>query len=146
MKPVTSLWSEFKSFAFKGNMIDMAVGVVIGAAFGAVIKSLVDNIFMPLVSYVSPSTSYTDWHFGKIMIGRFIADLITFLVVALAVFITIVKLLGAVMRKAAPAPAPSEPTTKECPMCLSVIPLKALKCAHCTADLAPTIAAATGAV
>ena len=146
MKPVTSLWSEFKSFAFKGNMIDMAVGVVIGAAFGAVIKSLVDNIFMPLVSYVSPSTSYTDWHFGKIMIGRFIADLITFLVVALAVFITIVKLLGAVMRKAAPAPAPSEPTTKECPMCLSVIPLKALKCAHCTADLAPTTAAATGAV
>lgn len=131
------LWSEFKSFAFKGNMIDLAVGVVIGAAFGSVVKSLVDNIIMPLVSYVTPSMTYTDWHLGKIMIGKFMGDVISFLIVAAAVFIVIVRIVGYLMKKAVPAPAPGEPTTKECPMCLSTIPLKARKCAHCTTDLEP---------
>jgi large conductance mechanosensitive channel len=137
---VTSLWSEFKSFAFKGNMIDLAVAVVIGAAFGDVIKSIVNNLIMPLVSYVTPSKAYTTWHIGKLMYGQFLGDLLTFLIVSFAVFITIVKLLGAVMKRAGATPASSEPTTKECPFCLSVIPLKASKCSHCTADL-PTVAA-----
>jgi len=135
LKQTTSLWSEFKAFAFKGNMIDLAVAVVIGAAFGAVIKSMVDNLIMPLISYVTPSTSYYEWHLGKLMIGRFLADLITFLAIAAAVFIMVVKLLGSVMKRASSAPAPSEPTTKECPMCLSIIALKARKCPQCTADL-----------
>ena len=141
---VSSLWQEFKAFAFKNNMVDLAVAVVIGAAFGAVIKSIVDNIIMPLVAYVTPSMSYTEWHVGKVMIGKFLADLLNFLIVALAVFVTIVKLLGAVMKRVGSTPAPSEPTTKECPFCLSVIPVKARKCAHCTADLPE--AAAAGAV
>ena len=132
---VSSLWQEFKSFAFKGNMLELAVAVVIGAAFGAVIKSIVDNIIMPLVAYVTPKMSYTEWHIGKLMIGRFLADLLNFLIVAFAVFLTIVKILGAVMKRVGSTPAPSEPTTKECPFCLSVIPIKARKCAHCTADL-----------
>lgn len=137
MLPQTrSLWSEFKAFAFKGNMIDLAVAVVIGAAFGAVIKSMVDNIIMPLVSYVTPSTSYYEWHIGKLMIGRFIADLISFLAVALAVFIVIVKLLGSVAKRMTVPASPSEPVTKECPMCTSVIPIKARKCPQCTADIA----------
>ena len=133
---VSSLWQEFKAFAFKGNMIDLAVAVVIGGAFGAVIKSIVDNIIMPLVGYVTPKMTYTEWHLGKVMIGKFLADLLNFVIIAIAVFITIVKLLGAVMKRVGPAPDKSEPATKECPYCLSVIPTKARKCAHCTADLA----------
>ena len=135
VRSVSSLWQEFKSFAFKGNMIDLAVAVVIGAAFGTVIKSIVDNIIMPLVGYVTPKMTYTEWHVGNVLIGKFLGDLLNFLIVAFAVFITIVKVLGAVMKRAAGTPAPSEPTTKECPYCLSVIPLKARKCSHCTADL-----------
>lgn len=136
IKEVGSLWQEFKSFAFKGNMIDLAVAVVIGAAFGAVIKSIVDNIIMPLVGYVTPKMTYTEWHIGKILIGKFLGDLLNFLIVAFAVFITIVKLLGMVMKRVA-AEKPGEPVTKECPLCLSIIPIKATKCAHCTADLPP---------
>ena len=134
-KPVTSLWQEFKTFAFKGNMVDLAVGVVIGAAFGTVIKSIVENVITPIIGYVTPGLNFSDWHIGRIRIGLLLNDLLSFLLTALAVFVVIVKLMGALMRKAAPAPAPSEPVTKECPFCLSTIPLKARKCGHCTADL-----------
>ena len=141
IRPVTSLWQEFKTFAFKGNMIDLAVGVVIGAAFGALIKSIVENVITPIIGYATPGLSFSQWHIGRIMIGRLLNDMLTFLLTALAVFLVIVKLMGALMRKAAPAPPAEGPVTKECPLCLSTIPLKARKCGHCTADL-PAEAAA----
>jgi large conductance mechanosensitive channel len=129
------LWDEFKAFAFKGNMIDLAVAVVIGAAFGAVISSLVKNVIMPALSYVQPQQAgYTAWKIGRIEIGIFIGEVINFIVIALAVFLCIVKVMGMIQKLTAP-PAPSEPVTKECPYCLSVIPIKATKCAHCTSDL-----------
>jgi large conductance mechanosensitive channel len=129
------LWEEFKTFAFKGNMIDLAVAVVIGTAFGAVISSLVKNVIMPALSYVLPEhAGYTAWKLGRIEIGIFIGEVINFLVIAVAVFLCIVKVMGMIQKLTAP-PAPSEPVTKECPYCLSVIPIKASKCAHCTADL-----------
>ena len=78
---------------------------------------------------------YTTWHVGQIKIGAFMGDLLNFLIIAAAVFFVIVKVLGAIMKAAAPA-APSQPTARECPMCLSMIPIKARKCAHCTSDLA----------
>ena len=186
----SKLWQEFKAFAFKGNMIDLAIAVVIGAAFSGVINSLVNDLLMPRISYVTtaaksgvesatsvaekaaasagvpvqptsnpsggtqatqaasppppppPPPAAADnkpvdfsWTIGRIRIGNFVAQLINFLLVAFAVFITMVKLLGSVMKKVGSEPAPTEPTTKECPMCLSIIPLKAKKCAHCTADL-----------
>jgi large conductance mechanosensitive channel len=129
--------TEFKDFAFKGNMIDLAVGVVLGAAFGVVVKSIVDNIIMPIVSYVPGlGHGYETWMIGPVRIGRVIADLLNFSLVALAVFLVIVKLLGAVMKATRGKPAdPGEPTSKECPKCLSMIPIKAVKCAHCTTDL-----------
>jgi large conductance mechanosensitive channel len=71
------------------------------------------------------------------MIGKFLGDVLNLLIVALAVFIAIVKIVGAVMRKATPPPPAGAPTNKECPMCLSVIPIKARKCGHCTSDLEP---------
>jgi large conductance mechanosensitive channel len=133
---VRSFWNDFKGFAFKGNMIDLAVAVVIGAAFSNVIKSIVDNIIMPLVAYLTPKMTYTDWHLGKIMIGKFLGDLLNFLIVTFAVFITIVKLLGMLMKKVGPnEEAPREPATKDCPFCLSSIPYRATKCSQCTADL-----------
>jgi large conductance mechanosensitive channel len=79
--------------------------------------------------------NFADWHIGRIKIGLLLNDLLSFFLVALAVFVVIVKLLGAVMKRAAPPPAPSEPVTKECPLCLSTIPARARKCGHCTADL-----------
>ncbi len=137
---LSSIWQEFKSFAFKGNMIELAVAVVIGAAFGAVIKSLVDNIIMPLVGYVTPHMNYTEWHLGKVTIGKFLADLLNFLIIAVAVFLTIVKVVDAIVKRVGSTAAPTEPTTRECPLCLSAIPIKARKCSHCTADVPPAMA------
>ncbi len=143
----SSLWQEFKSFAFKGNMIDLAIGVVIGAAFGKVITSLVGNIFMPLLAAIMPGDKgYEALSFvingSEIKYGLFIGSLIDFLLVALAIFIVIIKIVNSMTAKAKPAPAPDEPTTKECPYCLSNIPLKATRCSHCTSDLgsAPVVA------
>jgi hypothetical protein len=84
------------------------------------------------------------WTIGRVRIGNFIAELINFLLVAFAVFLIIVKLLGSVVKRVGGTPAPSEPTTKECPFCLSVIPIKARKCAHCTADLPASSTVAAG--
>src|SRR5882762_7745345 len=110
------LWQEFRNFAFKGNMIDLAVAVVIGTAFGAVVKSMVDNIIMPLLGYVIPSKGgYLAWHIGSLKIGMFLGDVLNFLIIALAVFITIVKVMGYLMKKTAPPPASTEPVNKECP-------------------------------
>jgi large conductance mechanosensitive channel len=102
-KKAFSLWGEFKSFAFKGNVIDLAVGVIIGAAFGKIIESLVKNIIMPLVNLLIPGEqSYINWSFeiaGKpVPFGLFIGDVVNFLVVAAALFFFIVKFLGWLMR------------------------------------------------
>src|SRR3954468_17204889 len=100
-----TLWEEFKNFAFKGNLIDLAVAVVIGAAFGAVVNSLVKDIVMPSISYLMPANmNYTQWTLGKnpekpIKIGVFIGEIINFLIIALTVFIIMVKFLGALMKK-----------------------------------------------
>jgi large conductance mechanosensitive channel len=133
------LWQEFKQFAFKGNMIDLAVAVIIGSAFGQVISSLANDVIMRAISYVIPANmSYAEWTIGSkdkgILIGKFLGAVVNFLIVALAVFVVVVKLMGTVARRVAPA-GPAEPVTKECPLCLSNIPAKARKCAHCTADL-----------
>ena len=113
---VRNLWSEFKTFAFKGNLIDLAVAVIVGAAFGKVVDSLVKHIFMPIFAIIIPGKAgYEDWKFGPagspILIGKFLSEVVNFLVVALAVFIVIVKVLNWLMRTkkeiaAAPPPPP----------------------------------------
>jgi large conductance mechanosensitive channel len=118
-KKAFSLFDEFKQFAFKGNVIDLAVGVIIGAAFGGIINSLVKNIIMPLVSLVLPSEhGYQDWKAvvgGKdVPYGLFLADVVNFLILALVLFLFIVKFLGWVMRsKKAEAAAPPPPTKEQ---------------------------------
>jgi large conductance mechanosensitive channel len=101
-KTAWSLWDEFRAFAFKGNVIDLAVGVIIGAAFSSIVKSLVDHIFMPLISVVMPGNQgYKDWALtvrGKtIQYGLFLADVVNFLIVALALYLFIAKFLGWIM-------------------------------------------------
>src|SRR5437588_2543341 len=111
-----SLFDEFKKFAFKGNVIDLAVGVIIGAAFGTIIKSLVDNIIMPLVSLALPSEhGYKDWAWEvegkKVPYGLFLSDVLNFFIVAFVLFIFIVKFLGWLMKnKKEEAAAPLPPT------------------------------------
>ena len=106
-----SLFEEFKHFAFKGNVIDLAVGVIIGAAFGKIIDSLVKQIIMPLISVIMPSDqSYLGWKWvinGKeIPYGQFLGELLNFLIVSLALFIFVVKFLGFVMKSKKAAPPP----------------------------------------
>jgi large conductance mechanosensitive channel len=102
-KQAFSLLDEFKTFALKGSVIDLAVGVIIGAAFGAIVKSLVDNVMMPLIGTVIPGNqNYKDlaWHVGgqEIKYGAFLADVVNFVVVAFALFLFIQKFLGWIMK------------------------------------------------
>lgn len=118
-KRVGSLLDEFKAFAFKGNVIDLAVGVIIGAAFGAIVKSLTDNIIMPLISVIIPGDQgYEKWVIplssGKeIFIGKFISEILNFLIVAFALFIFIKKFLGFVLRSKREEIAAPPPPTKD---------------------------------
>jgi large conductance mechanosensitive channel len=137
---VRDFWKEFRTFAFKGNMIDLAVAVVVGNAFGAAVNALVKNIIMPIISYPvglagkdGQLESYKQWHIGQVEIGPFLAELFHFLIVALAMFLVVVKLFGSMQRLI--SRDDGTPATKECPYCLSMIPHKAVKCSHCTADL-----------
>ena len=250
--PFGSLWSEFKAFAFKGNMIELAVAVIIGGAFGTVVSSLTSDIIMPTIGYVihkgqetaiavkdkateaanavaaktglatskpsttQPATSQPssttqpstpvaagaapgaptmvvtpptnpldvkpsadgvtdavaifkeleaqkdakdaadakakadadakakatepikiDLMVGPVPVGKFIGALLNFFIVAFAVFLMVVKLMGGVMKRMNKPAAPGEPTTRECPECLSIIPIKARRCSHCTAEIPP---------
>jgi large conductance mechanosensitive channel len=119
-KTAFTLFDEFKTFAFKGNVIDLAVGVIIGAAFGKIVSSLVDKIILPLVSVLMPGNrSYSELKWvlnGKeIPYGAFLGEVVNFLIVALVLFIFIVKFLGWVMKakKQEAAAAPPPPPTKE---------------------------------
>src|SRR5690606_5759266 len=114
---VFSLWEEFKAFAFKGNVIDLAVGVIIGAAFGRIIDSLVKHIIMPTISLMLPAEqSYVEWKVAvgdkEIPYGLFLGEVVNFLIVAFALFLFIKKLLGWVVRqkKEEAAAAPPPPT------------------------------------
>lgn len=145
---------EFKEFAMRGNVMDMAIGIIIGAAFGPIVGSLVGDVIMPPIGLLMGNVDFSNLFFvlkdgaqagpyasvaaakaaGAVTInyGLFINTIINFIIVAFAVFM-MVKAMNK-MKREQPAPA-AAPTTKECPHCLSSIPLKATKCAHCTADI-----------
>jgi large conductance mechanosensitive channel len=116
-KKAFSFYDEFKKFAFKGNVIDLAVGVIIGGAFGKIISSLVSDVIMPAISLITPGNQgYLDWKWvveGKeIPYGKFLGEVLNFLIVALALFIFIVKFVGWLMRSKK-AEAPPAPTKEE---------------------------------
>ncbi len=143
---------EFKDFAMKGNVIDMAVGIIIGAAFGTIVKSLVDDIIMPPIGLLLGNVDFSNLFLvikeGKVAspyvslaeaknagavtinMGMFINTVISFLIVAFSVFMVIKS-----VNKLKKAPPPADPTTKECSFCFSAIPVKATRCPHCTSEL-----------
>jgi large conductance mechanosensitive channel len=149
------VWKEFKEFAVKGNALDLAVGVIIGAAFGLVVGSLVKDIIMPPIGLVTGGLDFSNmfvvlkqapngvafatpadaakvgaitWNYGN-----FITVLINFLIVAFAIFLVV----RAVNRMKRPAPT-GAPVSKDCPACAMTIPIKALRCPHCTTELSGT--------
>ena len=140
MKPIRTLaeqWREFKSFALKGNLVDLAIAVIIGGAFGKVVDSFVKDIVMQAISYVTPeSGGYEKWAIGKIQIGSFLGNVLNFLIVAGAVYVVMVKLLDAIQRDREPAD-PKTPSTRECPYCRLDVPAGATRCGHCTSELTP---------
>jgi large conductance mechanosensitive channel len=144
------MFKEFKDFAMKGNVLDLAVGFIMGAAFGKIVTSLVNDILMPPIGLLLGNVD-----FGKLFVdltghgyptlaaakeagaatlnyGIFISAIVDFLIVALALFF-VIRQMNRLRRK--PAAVPAVPTTKECPFCLSTIPLKAVRCPHCTSEL-----------
>lgn len=133
--------NEFKEFAFKGNLIQLAIGVVLGGAFGNLIKSFVDNLFLPLISVFNADAAkgagYTQWQFKGIKFGAFLGDLISFLIIALAIFILMVKVIGWIVKLSArqQKQETADATTKTCPYCMNTIPVKASRCGFCTSAL-----------
>jgi large conductance mechanosensitive channel len=148
------MFKEFKEFAMRGNVVDMAVGIIIGAAFGTIVKSLVDDVIMPPIGLLLGNVNFSDFFLvlkegtvagpyaslaaaqeaGAVTInyGVFANAIISFLIVAFAMFL----LIRAINQLKREEEAPSEePTTKDCPYCFSTIPIKAVRCAHCTSDL-----------
>ena len=146
---------EFKEFAMRGNVLDMAVGIIIGAAFGKIVSSLVADVLMPPIGKIMGNVDFSNLFLvlkggattagpyaalvdaqaaGAVTLnyGMFINTVISFIIVAFAIFMLIKAMNTAKRKEAAPAP---EPTTKKCPRCLSDIPLKATRCAHCTSDV-----------
>jgi len=132
---------DFREFAMKGNVVDMAVGIIIGVAFGKIVSSLVGDVIMPPIGYLLGNVDFSTLAFTlkeatdsspaiTIKYGLFINTIIDFLIVAFAIFM-VIKFMNSLKK---PAPAPVA-TTKECPLCLMSVPLKATKCGHCTADL-----------
>jgi large conductance mechanosensitive channel len=143
---------EFKEFAMKGNVVDLAVAVIIGGAFGKIVTSLVEDIIMPVIGKVTGGLDFSNLYLplsDKVQMGLGLADarklgavlawgnfvtiVLNFLIIAFCIFL-VVKALSAAKRKE-PAAAPAAPTTKDCPHCLMAIPVKATRCGHCTSML-----------
>jgi large conductance mechanosensitive channel len=140
---VRNLASEFKAFLLRGNLVDLAVAIVIGVAFGAVVNALVKDIVTPIIAAIAGkpdfgSLSFTihDSHF---LYGDFINSLITFVSVAAAIFFFVVKPVNALMARYRTAPPP-DASIKKCPECLSDIPAEARRCAFCTSEVAVSAA------
>jgi large conductance mechanosensitive channel len=128
--------SGFKQFILRGNVIDMAVGVVIGAAFGGVVTALTKDLLTPLIAAIVGKPDFSAIVFtihGAIFpVGDFINAAISFLLIASAVYFFVVTPVNALIARMRKAPAPADPTTKKCPECLSEIPIDARRCAHCS--------------
>ena len=126
---------EFKQFLLRGNVVDLAVGVVVGAAFGTIVTAVVADLLTPLIAAIVKVPDFSGITFtlngSKFLIGHFINALISFILVAGAVFFFVVKPMNLLIAKAHNEP-PADPTTKKCKECLSEIPLEAKRCSHCT--------------
>ncbi len=144
------MFKEFKEFIQKGNVMDLAVGFIMGASFGKIVTSLINDVIMPPIGLLLGKVDFSNLYINlsgrafetlaeakkagaaTINYGAFLNTLLEFLVVALAIF-AMVKWINSLRRK--PIPAPAVPTTKDCPFCFTAIPIKAVRCPHCTSQL-----------
>ena len=123
------LLNEFKEFAMKGNVVDLAIGVIIGSAFGAIVSSVVEDILTPIIGMIFGQPDFSEIKLGSVMIGNFINAVINFLIIALCLF-AVIKAINK-MKKPAPAAKPA----RKCPYCFGEIDENATRCPHCTSIL-----------
>jgi large conductance mechanosensitive channel len=141
------MWKEFRDFAFKGNVVDLAIGVIIGGVFGKIVTASVNDLIMPLVSLILPSGEWKlaaitlrelppDGPTGdvRLLVGDLASVVVDFLIVAFVLFFA-VRALHRLQHPLAKQDAAPAPSTRECPMCLEHVPLKAKRCKFCTSDL-----------
>jgi large conductance mechanosensitive channel len=128
----------FKQFLLRGNVVDMAVGIVVGAAFGTVVTSFVKDLLTPFIAAIVQKPDFSAVAFqirgAKFPVGDFVNNFISFLLIATAVYFAVVLPINALIAHARKAP-PADPTTKKCPECISEIPIQAKRCAFCTSAL-----------
>lgn len=140
-----SMIEEFKEFAVKGNVVDMAVGVIIGGAFGKIVSSFLNDIVMPPIGMLTGGVDFSQLQLVikpaegaakavTVNYGTFITNGVDFLIVAAVIFMAVNGINT--MKRAEPAPAPAAPTDKKCPDCALMIPIEARRCGHCTSTLA----------
>jgi large conductance mechanosensitive channel len=129
-----------KQFVVRGNVVDLAVGVVVGAAFGAIVTEFTKDLLTPLIAAIVGKPDFSAIQFeingSKFLVGNFLNSLISFLLIATAVYYFVVVPVNALIARAHKEPAPADPTTKKCPECLSEIPIPAKRCAFCTSQIA----------
>jgi large conductance mechanosensitive channel len=128
-----SFKDDFKAFITRGNVVDMAIAVVVGGAFGKIVTAFVQGIIMPAINILLPGSEWHNWALGPFQVGTLLGAIVDFLLISLAIFIVLVKGLNAInmlRNKVEPAP-----TTKTCPYCLETVQSGAKKCKFCTSDI-----------
>jgi large conductance mechanosensitive channel len=126
----------FKQFLLRGSVVDLAVGVVIGAAFGNVVNSMVKGLLTPFIAAIVKQPDFSSISFtirgSKFLFGDFVNSIVSFVIIAAAVYFAVVLPMNALMARVQRSDKPAQPSTKKCPECLSEIPIEARRCAHCT--------------
>jgi large conductance mechanosensitive channel len=132
---MTNLLKDFKQFLLRGNVVDMAVGIVIGVVFGSVITALVSDLLTPLIAAIAKVPDFSGLFFtlngSQFKYGHFVNAIISFILVAAAIFFFVVKPMNMLIAKSRKE-APADPTTKKCPECMGEVPVDAKRCMHCT--------------
>ena len=140
-RSATGTLGGFRTFILRGNVVDLAVGIIIGAAFGAVVNSLVSNVITPLIPVPGGSLAswkiHVPWTNQFVQIGAFVNAVITFIILAFVIYYFVVLPVNSLMARFKPKDVPSPVTTRECPYCLSIIPRQATRCPDCTSQVQP---------
>jgi len=139
-----AIFKGFRDFVFRGNVVDLAVAVVIGAAFGTVVTAFVKDLLTPLIAALFAKPDFSSLRFtvnhSAFLFGDFVNAVVSFLLVAAAVYFFIVVPMNALLARLRRGEAPASPTTRQCPECLSEIPVAARRCAHCASPVTPAAA------
>jgi large conductance mechanosensitive channel len=132
---------DFKAFLLRGNVIDLAIAVIIGVAFGAVVTALVKDLITPLIAAIGGKPDFSALSFtinkSRFLYGDFINAVISFLIIAAVIFFFVVVPINKLIERSRAKPTTADPTTRKCPECMSEIPMAARRCAYCTAEVTP---------